>query len=515
MFGRHLGTRTAVACLQVALVLFFGSASLVHANPAGEEVAAGSASFDRNGTTLTINTSDRVIINWQDFSIASGELTKFIQPSATSAALNRVVSGNPSAIFGTLQANGQIFLINPNGILVGNGAVIDTGGFIASTFDVSNSEFLSGGNLHFTGDSAAKVENQGRINAIGGDIILIARHVENKGELNAPDGTVGLAAGTEVLLAQAGEERVFVKPALSDEPASGTGILNSGTIQAARAELKATGNLYALAINNTGIIRANGAVTRNGRVYLTANGGAITSSGTISAKNQDGTGGKIVVDGGHSDQQPSTVLVSGVLDVSGTKGGEIQVLGDQVGLIDQATVDASGDFGGGTLLIGGDYQGGGSIANAAKTFIGSDAVITADALTSGDGGKVIVWADDWTRYYGSISARGGALGGGGGFVEVSGKQNLDFYGTANVGASAGNAGTILLDPRDGTIQSGASGTGNGFLPEVTFAEGGSGTDYTFGETALEGLTGNIVIQVSRNLSMNNGVVLNLNNQTSG
>src|SRR3989344_3139837 len=325
--GTNSANRFVVVCLQAALILVFNLAPFAHANPSGEQVAAGSAEFDRSGSTLTINTSDQVIINWQNFSIDAGELTKFVQPSATSAALNRVVSGNPSAIFGTLQANGQIFLINPNGILVGNGAVINTSGFVASTLDLPDSEFLGRESMQFTGNSAAKIENQGKINAIGGDIILIARQVENNGELNAPDGTVGLAAGTEILLAQSGQEKVFVKPTLSNEPASGTGIFNSGTIQAARAELKAHGNLYALAINNTGIVRANGAVTKNGHVYLMANGGTIVNSGTLSAKNQNGT------------------------------GGQIHVTGKNVALTGQAVVDASGPNGGGEILIGGDYQG--------------------------------------------------------------------------------------------------------------------------------------------------------------
>jgi filamentous hemagglutinin family protein len=105
----------------------------LRANPTGESVVAGSASFDRAGSSLTITTSHPVIINWQDFSIQSGELTKFVQPSAMSTALNRVVGGNPSAIYGTLQANGQVFLINPNGVLVGGGAVIDTAGFVATS----------------------------------------------------------------------------------------------------------------------------------------------------------------------------------------------------------------------------------------------------------------------------------------------------------------------------------------------------------------------------------------------
>lgn len=413
--------RFAVACLQAALVLCLQFAPLVQANPTGEQVAAGAASFNRNGSTLTIRTSDRVIINWQDFSIGNGELTKFIQPSAQSAALNRVVSGNPSSILGTLQANGQIFLINPNGILVGGGAVIDTGGFIASTLDVNDQQFLQGGNLDFTGSSTAKIENQGKINAIGGDIVLIARHVENKGELNAPDGAVALAAGTEVLLAQSGQEKVFVKPAAGN--ASGTGIDNSGAIQAARAELKATGNLYALAINNSGIVRASGAVTKDGRVYLTANGGSIHHSGTISAKN-------------------------------GQKGGAVQVLAKSIAMTGQAVVDASGAAGGGQINIGGSRQGLGPLPNADVLWIGPDTTISADALSAGDGGEVILFASDTAAIHGNLSALG-AGGGIGGFIETSGKEYLEVLNTPLVG----QGGTWLIDPRNLRIRAGGGSTG--------------------------------------------------------
>src|SRR5262245_56908107 len=112
-------------------VLQFPSSS--KANPLGEQVAAGSATFNRDGSTLNVTTSDRAVINWQDFSIGAGELTRFLQPNASSAVLNRVVSGNPSSILGSLQANGQVYLVNPNGILVGAGAQIDCHSFVAST----------------------------------------------------------------------------------------------------------------------------------------------------------------------------------------------------------------------------------------------------------------------------------------------------------------------------------------------------------------------------------------------
>jgi filamentous hemagglutinin family protein len=418
---RQKGFKCCLGATQaVALGLFFAACGFMSANPTGENVVAGSAGFDRSGSSLTIHTSDRVIINWQDFSINAGELTKFVQPNATSAALNRVVSGNPSAIYGNLQANGQVFLLNPNGILVGGGAVIDTSGFFASTLDVNNSEFLQGGDLHFTGSSAARIENQGSINAIGGDIILVARHIENHGELNAPDGTVALAAGTQVLLAQSGQEKVFVQPAQGS--ASGTGILNSGAIQAARAELKATGNIYALAINNTGIIRASGAVSKNGRVYLTAKGGTLQHSGIVTAKNKDGTGGRITA------------------------------TARNIALTKKAVVDASGPQGGGEIFIGGNQSGLGPLPNAEAIWIGPDVTISANALNFGNGGKVILFAQGPARIYGTISARG-AQGGTGGFIETSGKQYIEILNTPD----AGVGGTWLIDPHNlGIIAGGGS-----------------------------------------------------------
>ena len=145
----------------------------------------------------------------------------------------------------------------------------------------------------------------------------------------------------------------------------------------------------------------------------------------------------------------------------GLTGGTVQVLGEKVGLFNMASIDVSGDLGGGTVLIGGDFQGKNpDIMNASRTYVGSDATITADALTNGDGGKVIVWADEWTKYYGNISARGGSESGDGGFVEVSGKDTLVFQGMADTFAPNGAVGTILLDPATLTITDATNTSGD-------------------------------------------------------
>src|SRR5882724_10234150 len=155
------------------------------ADPVGGQVVAGQATISSpaSGIVNINQTSSRAIINWSSFSIAPGEVTTFIQPSANAAALNRVISDNPSLIYGSLQANGHVYLINQNGILVGPGGHVNTGGFTASTLDVNNNSFLAGGDLNFTGHSAAGVNNQGSIQALGGDVFLIANTVQNSGSI--------------------------------------------------------------------------------------------------------------------------------------------------------------------------------------------------------------------------------------------------------------------------------------------------------------------------------------------
>ncbi|MEN3943907.1 filamentous hemagglutinin N-terminal domain-containing protein, partial [Prosthecobacter sp. SYSU 5D2] len=417
------------------LMLFTAAISLIpgpyaFANPTGFNLQAGVVAPPIiNGNQMIINQASKAaIINWSSFSIALGESTIFNQP-AGGAALNRVTGITPSMIEGTLKANGTIWLINPNGTLIGNTGIIQTGSFLASTLDVSNGEFLNYANglsesVNFSGNSGAAVQNLGKVNASEGDVMLFARHVDNKGEIIAPNGDVGLAAGQEITLVRTGEERIQVKPASAGN-VGGTGVDNSGNIEAVQAELKANGgNIYALAVNNSGTVKATGAVMKGGKIFLSAGGGKVTNSGSLTAS-------------------------------KGTKGGDIQVTGKDVKIASGSKLDASGALGGGTVLVGGDYQGQGTVPTADTTTVEAGASIKADATEKGNGGKVIVWADQDTVYHGDISARGGVAGGNGGFAEVSGKSNLLYRGLADLRAPAGQAGTLLLDPTNMTISNAA------------------------------------------------------------
>ncbi|MBI2752995.1 MAG: filamentous hemagglutinin N-terminal domain-containing protein [Betaproteobacteria bacterium] len=400
------------ALIAASVSLVFAPAPL-WANPTGPSVVSGSAAFSNVGSTLTVTNSPNAIINWQGFSIGAGEATRFQQQSAASAVLNRVVGQDPSAILGTLWSNGRVFLVNPNGMLFGQGSRVDVAGLVASTLNITDSDFL-GGRLNFqSGVIANSLVNQGELHsATGGHIYLIAPDVTNSGLITSPKGEVVLAAGKSVSLVDIGTPNLKVEISAPD-----TAARNLGQIVAESGRI----GVYAGLINQSGVVRAD-SVSKD-------------------------TTGKIVF-----RASDTTILDTGsVTSAAGAKGGEIQVLGNKVGLVGSALVDASGEAGGGTVLIGGDLQGKNlDIQNAWRTYVGPDATIKADAITSGDGGNVIVWSDDATRVYGSISARGGAQGGNGGFVETSGHY-LEVTRAPDLSASQGKGGIWLLDPFDITI----------------------------------------------------------------
>ena len=258
--------------------------------PSGGHYVAGTGSIGTipRGVVVT-QSSQSGIINWTGFSIASGNSVVFNNGSG--ATLNRVTGGNLAQIDGQLSATGSVYLIDPQGIVIGPGGHVATAGsFVASTRDISDSDFTSGV-FNFVGSSAGSVVNQGSISSANGDVILIGNAVTNTGAISAPNGNATLAAGNQVVLQQAGgDTHVFVSGGTGDAT-------NSGTISAAQAQIAAAGgNVYALAGNNGGAIRATGGATIAGEVWLTA-GGTTEVSGNVSAQNADGSGGSITANG--------------------------------------------------------------------------------------------------------------------------------------------------------------------------------------------------------------------------
>ncbi|MBI2800668.1 MAG: filamentous hemagglutinin N-terminal domain-containing protein, partial [Gammaproteobacteria bacterium] len=504
--------------LAVALIVGLASGSSAEANPAGAEIANGQASFATpDAATLNITNSPGAILNWQQFSIAPPETTRFIQQSTTSAVLNRVTGQDPSAILGQLVSNGRVFLINPNGIVFGADARVDTAGLIASTLNITDASFRAG-KLAFEGDTrSGAIKNSGYLKAgPKGEIVLIAPQIENAGVLDVHDGQLILAAGERVKLASLALNDVTLEVQAPTDR-----VLNLGKLIAEQGAI----GVFAGQIKNSGEIVANSlGRDAQGRIVLSAQA-EVTVDRDARVAADGPTGGDIRI-----QSTNGTTLVDGTVAARGTgtgaaegTGGDIKILGVRVGLTGHAEIDASGAHGGGEVLVGGDWQGKNpAIQNAERTTVTAGASIKANAGAAGNGGKVVVWADESTGFHGSINAKGGAQSGNGGTVETSGKQALDIGGARiDAAASQGTAGTWLLDPSDITLIHGSANAliAGLFNPATTSSIGdtqinaalNSGTDVTIQTNGGNGGSGNIVVNGSGDI----GGAVSILNSTGG
>ena len=416
------GPRAGGVGLTAALALILAT-PLASANPTGPQIIAGQVSITGTGTQLTVTNSPGSIINWTSFSIAPGELTRFVQQNASSSVLNRITGQNPSQILGALQSNGKVFLINPNGIVFGAGSRVDVNGLVASSLNLTDTDFLSGEFKFSATGNAGSVRNEGAITTpSGGQVYLIAPDVSNSGLISTPDGEVLLAAGRSVTLGDSRDPDIEVIVS-----APGDHALNVGQIVADSGRV----GIYGALVDQDGAVSADSAVAGvDGNIILKSS--VATSLGAGSSTTATGAG----------------------------SGGSIQVLGPGISLTGDARVDASGATGGGTVLIGGDVHGDNpSVEDALTTSVAAGVHIDADALGNGQGGEVVVWSNQQTQMDGQISARGGAAGGDGGFVETSSHGLLDFEGSVDLRAPRGAAGQLLLDPSDIIIQYGDNSQG--------------------------------------------------------
>ncbi len=435
------------------------------ANPSNPTVVNGQVTFSQNGNVYTITNSPSAIINWNSFSINAGELVRFIQQNSSSSVLNRITGQDPSQIMGALESNGRVFLINPNGIMFGAGAQINVAGLVASTLAISDSNFLAGKNKFAAGDVAGAVNNMGAITTpSGGQVYLIAPDVTNSGIITSPKGEVVLAAGRSVQLADSSNPDMQVVVSAPSDRA-----LNLGDVIAQGGKI----GIYAALINQRGKLNANSAVLgEDGKIVLKASRDTLLEAGSVTSATGVG------------------------------QGGEVQVLGQRVALTGDARIDASGQTGGGTVLVGGDYQGkNAAVQNAEQVFVGKDAVIKADAIASGNGGKVIVWGNQTAQVYGSIFARGGAAWGNGGFIETSGLQHLDVAGIrVNAGAPKGKNGQWLLDPENIIVNDGP-------VPLSDVAAFGSrpGETTEINAQLLSNATADVILQATNDITFYYGV----------
>ena len=411
--------------------------------PSGLNVVQGQASVAVSGNRMTVTNSANALLNWQSFSVGAGNAVRFEQPSAASQVLNRVVGNDPSNIFGSISSNGKVWLLNPNGVLFGRDARVNVAGLVTSTLNISNADWqaqrlsLSASNL--PGANRAEVVNQGELrSAAGGRILLLggAGGVRNEGLVEAPGGQVVLAAGHSMDLIDSGLPNLVVRVQAPQGQA-----LNLGSLSAAGGLV----DLSAAIVNQQGIVRADSIGGTAGQVVLRASESLNTGVGSLTSAN-GGAGGQVTLDAGDG-----AAMLAGRVEAVGhaTQGGAVKLLGRQVGLLDGATVDASGRQRGGEVLIGGGAQGKvAEVPNAQAVYMDAAAGVKADATERGDGGSIVLWSNQATRVFGSLSARGGPAGGNGGFIETSGGWLDARPASLRTDAPQGRAGTWLLDPNN-------------------------------------------------------------------
>ncbi|EEJ1863350.1 filamentous hemagglutinin N-terminal domain-containing protein [Salmonella enterica subsp. enterica serovar Gaminara] len=434
-FRKLLGTLTPVALLTGLIAGLLPAMALAADLPTGGQIVGGQGSISTSGNQMTIHQqTQNMATNWHSFDIGKNNTVQFVQPNSSSVALNRVTGASGSQIMGTLKANGQVFILNPNGVLFGKNARVDVGGLVASTKNISTTDFMKGQyTLSGSGNPGAQVVNQGSLTTSkGGYIVLAGERVSNSGTVTTPSGKTILAAGKTVTLQ-----------------------LDNGGL----TSVSVNGSVVNALVENQGLISAT-----NGQVYLTAKGQdmllntVVNNSGTVEAKGLANRGGEIVLNGGDS----GVVSQSGHLlaDSQTGQGGKITLEGQNIHLAGGSLTTATGKTGGGEVYVGGGWQGQDShIKNASKVVMDKAATVDVSATENGNGGTAVLWSDDYTNFRGTVLAKGGAKSGDGGRVETSSHRNLQASGAVDASARAGHGGEWLLDPTDVTIVGAGADTG--------------------------------------------------------
>ena len=495
-----LTTALQAACLAVVTIPAVSTPARAqpapNARPTGGTVVGGSATINQSSTTNTLVTqsTQRGAINWQSFDVGASQSVTFAQPNSSAITLNRVEASQPSQVAGKISANGQLVIVNQSGVVFFPGSQVNAQSLVVSAAGIDPKQFMAG-SLIFDQPAKpnARIVNAGTLTAGKAGLIgLVAPSVANSGVITAKMGHVVLAGAAAETLDMYGDGLISLDV----------------TKQVTTVPVGPGGKKVTALVTNTGLIRADG-----GTVQLTAVAAdgivqnLVTAGGTISARTTAagtgsisilGTGGSVTVDG--------ALLANG--NKPGQTGGQIAVNAtNTVTIAKGARIAANGRAGGGTIALGTTLAraaGGASVTGqptAKYTVVQSGANVSANATSNGAGGTIAVLSTALTTMQGLITATGGALGGDGGFVELSG-ANLQLGGSVDVTAAHGVAGAILLDPMDLTIGSsgGTAITATASVdPNISYSQGGTLTNYFVTPADLDSLTGNIHLQASRSL----------------
>jgi trimeric autotransporter adhesin len=307
--------RSAKLLQTTALAVLASGAYTAWAGPTGGQIVTGSGQILQSGSTTTIQqNSQNLSLNWQSFNVGAQETVRFVQPNANSLAVNRIFSASGSEILGHLNANGQVWLINPNGVLFGQQAQVNVGGLVASTLDLVDDPGSSSDTRKFRGDSSASVVNKGNITAApGGYVALMGHQVSNQGVIRAQLGTVALGAGSAQTLTFSGNHLLHLQV---DQSALNDLVENGKLIEANGGQVFMTAgakdSVLASVVNNTGVIQAQTVENHNGTIVLLGGGaGTANVDGTLDASAPaGGNGGSIETSGATVNINPSATITA-------------------------------------------------------------------------------------------------------------------------------------------------------------------------------------------------------------
>lgn len=404
--------------------------------PTGGEITSGQGSINTAPNLLTITQNSHVLdTNWSSFNIGSGATVSVLQPSVSSTLIGRIIGGSRSNIDGTLNANGRVVLVNPNGIYFGSQSRVNVGGLVASSLNL-NSYDEGAATLLFDDGIGSVVRHEGVIQS--DYVALIGNKVEQSGTIHASSGDVALLAGDTVEISIGGSGLISAK---IDTKTGAGAVQSTGTIKADNGNVlikaDAASELLSQAIHGE---QSQELVFKDGRLVL------MNVDGYVKAKN-------IKLDAGDT----GAAVVSGSLDASAGDhgvGGNIDVLGGAVHVKETAQLNASGSAGGGTINVGGSWQNSDPlIRQSLITRVDAGAQLRADALENGNGGEIVVWSDvsnpgSVTLVQGHLSASALGAVGDGGRIETSGYH---LFATGASGAASslnGRSGVWLFDPLD-------------------------------------------------------------------
>ena len=401
-------------------VLLLGAAT-AQAGPVDGQVTSGAASISQSGANTTITqSSQNASLNWKSFNVGAQESVNFVQPSASAIAVNRILDTQGSQIMGQLNANGQVYLINPNGVLFGAGAQVNVGGLVASTLDVKDAD-LGSAQRTFSGSGPGSVVNLGTLNAApGGYIALIGNTVRNQGSINTPKGSAALAAGSAATLTL--QDNQLLKVVVDQS------VLNS-------------------LAENGGLIRADG-----GQVFLSAGArdsllaSVVNNSGVIQARTVENRNGTIILLGGMA---AGTAKVAGTLDASapnGGNGGFIETSGAQVKIANDARITTAAPAGNsGTWLI--------DPVNFTVAASGGDITGAALGTNLGAGNVVIQSSSGATGTAGDVNVND-AVSWSANQLTLNAQNNINI----NANLNASGTGKLALEYGQGTT----SGAGSSY-----------------------------------------------------